>query len=606
MSPTLLSLFASVALAADVDDFAPSSSQVVGTGSLQGEMPLLPTEGAAAGVLSGFVQDPAQRIDDRGTRSDLVSAMLPVALYGGYTVEDRARIDLFLPVYAHVEAPANDFSGAAFGDVRLQAVIPFAEAGPVAIGFVPRFELPTGTRDAVTRRGVSGGGHLILGTEVEGTAGWVANLGLTGAGTDRLDTERMGSSFDSVLGAWYHASESFRVGGEVDLHAGLVKNPSGANVTSSGHLFAQQILPSGWGMTLGAGAGLIAGVGAPDYRVLAGLHYGAAPADADKDGLVGDEDSCPSLPEDIDGFEDLDGCPDVDNDGDGVVDADDRCPGVAEDLDQYEDYDGCPDEDNDQDGVADVDDLCPDVRGDSEGCPDTDGDGVPDGRDDCPNEPKPLEERVQLSDGCPKGVYFTDFTIAHDAPILFDGRGAEIDPGSHHVLDAVIGMLLEHPEITKLEVQAHIDDSGSERGDDAVTRLRATAVVDYLVAGGLAAERLTTRGMGHSEPVDTNRTETGRLRNRRTVFRIVTVDRSLIGTSPTRPEAEGTDGTWTPTDPEPPNLFDLPEDEGVDLEELWAPTRPERKPIVDIDEDEPEPEPKTPEGKRPPRSSKKR
>ena len=49
------------------------------------------------------------------------------------------------------------------------------------------------------------------------------------------------------------------------------------------------------------------------------------------------EDACPDQPEDRDGFEDSDGCPEPDNDGDGVLDGSDSCPEDAEDIDGFED-----------------------------------------------------------------------------------------------------------------------------------------------------------------------------------------------------------------------------------------------------------------------------
>lgn len=65
--------------------------------------------------------------------------------------------------------------------------------------------------------------------------------------------------------------------------------------------------------------------------------------DPDADGLVGSADRCPDVPEDVDGFEDYDGCPDADNDNDGINDVDDRCCYMSEDVDGVEDEDGCPD-----------------------------------------------------------------------------------------------------------------------------------------------------------------------------------------------------------------------------------------------------------------------
>lgn len=64
--------------------------------------------------------------------------------------------------------------------------------------------------------------------------------------------------------------------------------------------------------------------------------------DHDGDGIPSVLDLCPSEPEDLDAFEDDDGCPDVDNDGDGILDIDDQCPMEPETFDGRADDDGCP------------------------------------------------------------------------------------------------------------------------------------------------------------------------------------------------------------------------------------------------------------------------
>ena len=58
---------------------------------------------------------------------------------------------------------------------------------------------------------------------------------------------------------------------------------------------------------------------------------------------VDPNDLCPNEPEDKDGFEDGDGCPDPDNDHDGILDIDDKCPDEPETFNNFEDSDGCPD-----------------------------------------------------------------------------------------------------------------------------------------------------------------------------------------------------------------------------------------------------------------------
>lgn len=69
--------------------------------------------------------------------------------------------------------------------------------------------------------------------------------------------------------------------------------------------------------------------------------FGAA--DRDGDGLGDDADKCPDDPEDFDGFEDQDGCPEPDNDRDGILDVHDKCPNQPETRNGYQDDDGCPD-----------------------------------------------------------------------------------------------------------------------------------------------------------------------------------------------------------------------------------------------------------------------
>jgi hypothetical protein len=99
--------------------------------------------------------------------------------------------------------------------------------------------------------------------------------------------------------------------------------------------------------------------------------------DSDNDGIPDDVDQCPDIPEDRDGFQDEDGCPDFDNDNDGIYDAQDKCPNDPEDYDGFQDEDGCSDPDNDGDGIPDKMDKCPNTPEDKDGYQDEDG--CPDG-----------------------------------------------------------------------------------------------------------------------------------------------------------------------------------------------------------------------------------
>ncbi|HJL18528.1 MAG TPA: thrombospondin type 3 repeat-containing protein [Sandaracinaceae bacterium LLY-WYZ-13_1] len=165
-----------------------------------------------------------------------------------------------------------------------------------------------------------------------------------------------------------------------------------------------------------AGSGLPPmGVGTPLFRVVGGLSWAPIRADADGDGIEDAPDACPSEAEDMDGWEDEDGCPEEDNDGDGRPDGDDPCPDEAEDRDGFEDEDGCPDTDNDGDGIQDGYDSCPmdaedfDEDRDEDGCPDndTDRDGIEDAEDECPNEEEDFDGFGD-EDGCPEEDFDED------------------------------------------------------------------------------------------------------------------------------------------------------------------------------------------------------
>ncbi len=170
-------------------------------------------------------------------------------------------------------------------------------------------------------------------------------------------------------------------------------------------------LPSQFSVTVGAGAGISKGIGSPKARIFLALAWAPDFRDRDEDGIPDIDDRCPDAPEDLDGYKDSDGCPELDNDGDGILDTQDKCPNDAEDLDQFQDEDGCPELDNDKDGIPDLNDPCPNAAEDGggkrpkDGCPttseDSDGDGIPDGRDKCPDEPED-RDGFQDYDGCPE------------------------------------------------------------------------------------------------------------------------------------------------------------------------------------------------------------
>jgi outer membrane protein OmpA-like peptidoglycan-associated protein len=258
-----------------------------------------------------------------------------------------------------------------------------------------------------------------------------------------------------------------------------------------------------------------------------------APTDRDADGVVDTDDQCPDAPEDLDGFKDADGCPDLDNDSDGILDTSDSCPMAAEDYDQFEDSDGCPDLDNDKDGIADVADRCPndpeDLDGDADedGCPDVnndkDGDGVLDDKDRCPNESEIFNQYMD-DDGCPdtkpQRVVVTSDQIVIKEQVQFQSGRAVILPASFGLLDEVVQVLKDRQSL-RIRIEGHTDNQGADNVNLRLSKDRADAVFEYLLAKGIDARRLETMGFGETRPIDTNLTPQGRQINRRVEFHIL-------------------------------------------------------------------------------------
>ncbi|NLE00984.1 MAG: OmpA family protein [Fibrobacter sp.] len=275
--------------------------------------------------------------------------------------------------------------------------------------------------------------------------------------------------------------------------------------------------------------------------------------DRDKDQIPDISDACPDDPEDIDGFQDNDGCPDLDNDHDAIADAMDKCPNEAEDMDDFEDDDGCPDPDNDNDGILDIYDKCPNEKedfdgyNDHDGCPDydNDNDNVPDSLDKCPLVPEDIDG-FEDDDGCPDVDNDMDGILDNadrcpDVPgvaeefgcpqrkppakeikrgrvilrgISFSGGNWALNAETKIILDDVYESMLAFPDI-KIEIQAHTDNSLSRESSAQLCEKRAKACSDYLIEKGIPSYRLRATGIGSAMPIADNNSVHGRQLNNR-------------------------------------------------------------------------------------------
>ncbi len=223
-----------------------------------------------------------------------------------------------------------------------------------------------------------------------------------------------------------------------------------------------------------------------------------APKDIDEDGVPDSSDACPDTPEDHDGFQDDDGCPERDNDKDDLADADDKCPDQAEDVDGFQDDDGCPEPDNDQDGIQDGEDQCPEDAETINGNRDYDG---------CPDEGL---------------IEMRDDRIVLEEKVLFDFERARVKSRARPILRAIVKLYEQHPEWTQIRIEGHADLRGVEEYNQGLSERRARNVRRELVRMGIPAGVIDAAGYGSNKPRDLREEEEAHSRNRRVEFVVVT------------------------------------------------------------------------------------
>ena len=322
-----------------------------------------------------------------GSGRQIVSYTAAAHLMGSIALWDRLQIGLVLPLvitegqsFALPSMPGNILeggSGFAIGDPRLSVrgnILDDSSGLRLAASLF--VTAPTGQAMAPHRyigdRTPTFGGQAIVelvnsGFHIAGNIGGIWRDGDTLFSTVARAqlTYGLAMAYDitPLVDVFVEATGATSFSGEVD------ENPLEARLGA--RLRVDDIV-----LSLGGGAGIIAGLGVPQFRVLGRFMWAPSSVDAESDGINDAVDSCPTDAEDRDDWIDTDGCPESDNDDDGILDAADNCPNEAEDMDGDNDTDGCPDQD-------------------------TDGDGIHDGYDSCPNDPEDVDgDRDE--DGCPE------------------------------------------------------------------------------------------------------------------------------------------------------------------------------------------------------------
>ncbi len=450
-----------------------------------------------------------------------------------------ADVALDVPIHLAVagdglEAWGGSIKATTMGDIRLVPKIRFLDPGDegFGLGLALPLSFPSGNHTQyVGLRTVSFSPTVVLTGHV-GKFRFGGNLGARLTGKEEVDDLVSGSAFLFRAAAGFTPVEQLEV--RVEFFGDVLGQPRN-NPTE--WLLGAAVRPmDSLAFMLAGGTSIGPGIGSPEGRIVFGV--GFAPAqrkDADGDGIVDAKDNCPEIAEDMDGFQDEDGCPDQDNDGDGIPDTTDACPDEAETYNKVEDEDGCPDEvgDTDGDGLLDNVDKCPtepedvDQFEDEDGCPDPDNDQdqILDGVDKCPNDPE-VYNNVEDEDGCPDEgrVKLDKKEIVILEKVYFDTNKAVIKKQSYALLDDVAAILVRFPNIKSIEIQGHTDKVGSDTYNMKLSTARANAVKAYLSAKGVEAGRLVAKGYGETVPLDPAENDTAYEKNRRVQFVILQQD----------------------------------------------------------------------------------
>ncbi|HEO66246.1 MAG TPA: OmpA family protein, partial [Spirochaetes bacterium] len=104
--------------------------------------------------------------------------------------------------------------------------------------------------------------------------------------------------------------------------------------------------------------------------------------------------------------------------------------------------------------------------------------------------------------------------IINIGELLFDFDSARLKKENIQQLDKLAKLLMKYDHF-RLTVDGHTDAIGKKRANQVLSAKRAKRVRDYLVQKGVSKDKITSRGYGEDQPIDTNSTSEGRARNRR-------------------------------------------------------------------------------------------
>lgn len=510
----------------------------------------------------------------------LVGDVLQLDAIGSITFY-RMRLGVDVPLYL-MSNGSQVTSGTGLGDlaVDLKASLLDTDDNPLGLALGGRVLLPTATIDAPLGSAGLGGELEAMVDKRVGDLLLAANVGTRFSPEVILENVTINDQLFWRGGAGYAVTEDF--GLSVDFagqtaYSAPLSNPAASPIEG---------MFGGWGrigdfvLRAGLGTGVTSGVGAPDFRGVLGFAYEPPNnKDTDLDGILDRDDQCVEDPEDKDGWQDEDGCPDpstktmfrfVDDDGYAVEAVGSTVTGASIDpivkdgayevglhagtyqiTAEANGYEAITMDANVPEASAHevvvtmkaIPSMLVIRTNDPEGKALASQWSLGGGYSDSPrglveSQVKPgkyvlrvqaegykiIRQPLELAPGerkelaftlVPSKIVVTKEKIELREEVYFDTGKSSIKEESFSMLSEVAGILKDNPDITLLSVEGHTDSRGSASSNQKLSESRAASVRQFLIDKGVEPDRLESSGYGESKPLVAGNNEAAWAKNRR-------------------------------------------------------------------------------------------
>jgi outer membrane protein OmpA-like peptidoglycan-associated protein len=144
----------------------------------------------------------------------------------------------------------------------------------------------------------------------------------------------------------------------------------------------------------------------------------------------------------------------------------------------------------------------------------------------------PLSGNIDLTGKNEEITIRKDFVLFSNVEIINDGVAVPLEnvffefnkyslkKESFSELNRLYAFLAKHQNL-RIEIAGHTDNIGSADHNKKLSEQRAHAVMDYLLKKGVSAQAMLAKGYGPDMPIDDNKTESGRAKNRRVEFKVI-------------------------------------------------------------------------------------